>query len=154
MFSIAQFEELLEDTEKELIVLKNTTYSGVMSFLEKEAKEAIRAEFMHERKEWANNMYEIQLQKLRSKSESAVKKFNEWNKDPTLASKSQEDEITIKEKTFCLIQAEIAKIQAEAAKIEAMQIKTAKFQITVAKIKAAMAEAIAAEAIAAEVKTA
>ena len=118
--SIDQLEKLLEDTEKELIVLKNATYSGVMSFFEKEAKSAIRAEFMHDREEWDANTYEIELQKLHSKSETAVKKFNEWNKYPTLAYKFLEDEIALKEKTRCLIQAEIAKIQAEAAKIEAM----------------------------------
>jgi len=115
MSSIDQFEEFLKDTEKELIVLKNATYSGVMFLLEKEAKEAIRAEFMHDREEWDTNTYEIVLQKLRSKSESAVKKFNEWNKEPTLANKSLEAEIALKEKTRILIQAEIAKIKATMA---------------------------------------
>ena len=117
--SIDQLEKLLEDTEKELIVLKNATYSGVMSFLKKEAEEAICAEFMYKRKEWEKNMYEFQLQELSKNRETAVEKFHEWNKDPTLASKSLEDEIALKEKTRCLIQAEIAKIKAAAAKIEA-----------------------------------
>ena len=152
MIPIDQFEKLLEDTEQELIVLRKDTYSGVMSFLEKEAEEAIRAVIHHEHKEWdkwtpsSNNTYEIQLAKLLEKRESTIKTLNEWKDDPTLASKSLENEISMKENIIDLIQAEKEKIKAEAAMIEALQIKSAKFQTIADKIKAATAEAIAAEA--------
>jgi hypothetical protein len=107
MISINQFEKLIKEIEQELIILRKTTPESMISLLEKEAEEAIRAELVHENN-WdncSNDTHEIHLKELCDKSHRAVKKFQEWKQDPTLASKSLKDKIALKEKMLCLIEA-------------------------------------------------
>jgi hypothetical protein len=106
MIPVNQFEEFLKEIEQELSILKTKTPADVMSLVEKEAKEAIRAERVHEQ---ASDSIPKEVSERR---EYAVEKLKKWIEDPTLAEKFLKDEIALKEKMRIAAQAEIAKAQA------------------------------------------
>ena len=106
MSQVNQFEKLIKEIEQELSLLKTETPANAMSLVEKEAREAIRAELVHEQA--SDNI----PKEVRERREYAVERFKKWIEDPTLAEKFLKGEIALKERMRIAAQAEIAKAQA------------------------------------------